>query len=238
MLPDNSRISGCEQLQGFMRASLPCVRAAAPPRWRRFPGLPANPNSGSRKAALAVLGFENPSGAAVPGISGFPSRGVNGGGQGEMMRHLCDIGDLIRRLRIHARFGELSRAPLQLLRLELRGAHAECDWIARPPDEWDAELPSGAGCRNASLQALEDAIAVRGLLFYALPGLQSAAIRVYRQSDGECRGLIITGTVGRDPGLPAAVRSPAMRAKLFGFRFDLNEGVLENLRPEECAVNS
>jgi len=238
MLPDNSRITGCEQFQGFMRTSLPSVRASAPPRWSRFPGRAANPNSGSRKAALAVLGFENPSRAAVPGISGFPGRHVNSGGQGEMMRHLCDIGDLIRRLRIHARFGELSRAPLQLLRLELRGAHAECDWIARPPDAWDAELPSGAGYRNASLQALEDAIAVRSLLFQALPGVHSAAIRVYRLSEGECRDLIITGTVGRDPGLPATVRSPAMRAKLFGFRFDLNEGVLENLHPEECAVNS
>jgi len=238
MLPDNSRITGCEQFQGFVRASLPGVRASAPPRWSRFPGRAANPNSGSRKAALAVLGFENPSRAAVPGISGFPGRHVNGGGQGEMMRHLCDIGDLIRRLRIHARFGELSRAPLQLLRLELRGAHAECDWIARPPDAWDAELPSGAGYRNASLQALEDAIAVRGLLFETLPGLRSALVRVYRQSAGESLDLIITGTVGREQGLPAAVRSPAMRAKLFGFRFDLNEGVLENLQPEEYAVNS
>jgi hypothetical protein len=34
-----------------------------------------------------------------------------------MMGYLCGIGEFVRRRRIQARFGELSRAPLQLLRL-------------------------------------------------------------------------------------------------------------------------
>lgn len=238
MLLSNSGVGIWKQCPDFTRVPPLRVRVSAPERQTHFPGILANLNMASRKAAFAVLGFENPGRAAVPGVSGFPGQHVGGWGQGEMMRHLCDFGGLIRRLRIHARYGELSRAPLQLLRLELRGANAECDWIARPPDPWDAELPSSAGYRNASLQALEDAIAVRGLLFETLPGLRSAVVRVYRPSAGEGLDLIITGTVGREQNLPAAVRSPAMRAKLFGFRFDLNEGILENLQPEEYAVNS
>jgi hypothetical protein len=169
-------------------------------------------------------------------------RSVNGrfsdGGEAKMMRYLCEIGEFVRRLRIQARFGELSRAPLQLLRLELRKGIAECDWIARPPDRWDVELQLKAAERNASLQALKDAVEVRDLLFRILPSLYSAVFRVYRQSADEKLKLIITGTVSREQRAPVHVRSLAMRAKLFGLRFWLNEGVLESLPPEEYAVNS
>lgn len=155
-----------------------------------------------------------------------------------MMRHLCEIGDFVRRMRRQARFGDLSRAPLRLLRVQLSGGAAECDWIARPADAWDADLRPAVGQRNASIQALRDAIAVRNLLFRVLPDLYSAAIRIYRQSSNERLELIVTGSVTRDERAPATVRSLAMRAKLFGFRFWLDEGVLENLQPEEYAVNS
>lgn len=162
---------------------------------------------------------------------------LSDGDETSMMRYLCEIGEFVRSLRIQARFGELSRAPLQLLRLELRKGIAECDWIARPPDQWDLELQLKAAERNASLQALKDAIEIRDLLFRVLPDLYSAVFRVYRQSADEKLTLISVGTVGREQRAPVNVRSVAMRAKLLGLRFWMNEEILESLPPEECAVN-
>jgi len=179
--------------------------------------------------------------SSTANVVGFGGPSTGSGEQeekGKMMRHLCEIGDFVRRLRVQARFGELSRAPLKLLRVQLCGEVAECDWIARPADQWDADLPTIVGERNVSVQALKDAIAVRGILFRVLPDLYSAALRVYRQSTVGYPDLIITGLVTRDQRAPATVRSVTMRAKLFGFRFWLDEGVLENLQTEEYAVNS
>lgn len=163
------------------------------------------------------------------------------GGDGGMVRHLSEIGDFVRRLRLQTRFGTLSRAPLCLLRLELRRNAAQCDWIARPPDPWDADLPPGIGHRNASQQALEDAIAVREILFRSLPDLETAAVRVYRRVFDEALGLtpelIIVGTLSKRERAPAAVRSLAMRAKLCGLRFWLDDGILETLQLEERAAD-
>jgi hypothetical protein len=110
--------------------------------------------------------------------------------------------------------------------------------MARPADKWDVDLPRIVGDRNVSLQALKDAIAVRGILFRVLPDLYSAALRVYRQSTVGYPELIIMGSVTREQRAPAAVRSVTMRAKLLGFRFWLDEGILENLQAEEYAVSS
>ena len=151
------------------------------------------------------------------------------------MKQLWEIADFVRNLHRRLRFGELSRAPLKLLRLELRGDEAECEWMARPADPWDAVLPPSVGERHASLQALEDSLAVRSLLFSAMPTLSSAVFRVYRQDDGEHAELIITGTVTREDQAAANVCSLAMRAKLCGLRFSLADGVLGSFQSGRCS---
>jgi hypothetical protein len=150
-----------------------------------------------------------------------------------MIKQLCDVRNVITRLRVQLRFGRLSRAPLRLLRLEWRGDHVECDWIARSLDEWDKALrPLSDG--NASLQALEDAIIVRDLLFYALHDISSATFRVYRQvAESGPPDLIITGTVNKPEPVRWNVRSLAMQAKLCGFQFCLDNGKLLALQVEE-----
>jgi hypothetical protein len=150
------------------------------------------------------------------------------------MKQLWEIADLARSLHRRLRFGELSRAPLKFLRLELRGDEAECEWMARPADPWDADLPPSVAERNASLQALEDSLAVRNLLFSAMPTVSSAVFRVYRQAEGERAELIITGTVTREDQAAPNVCSLAMRAKLCGLRFWLADGVLGSFQSEEC----
>ncbi len=153
------------------------------------------------------------------------------------MKQLSEIGHVLRALRLQMRFGELSRAPLRLLRFEVRGEAAECDWVARPADEWDKDLTLRVSQKNASEQALLDAIAVRELIFLALPGIDTASLRVFRQSAAGDLELIITGAVDREEQGPRLSSSLAMRAKLLGLHFWLEDGYLEALQSEECAMS-
>jgi len=152
------------------------------------------------------------------------------------MRLLWRIADFGRAMHREMRFGELSRAPLRLLRLDWRENVAECDWMARPADEWDRDTPQVSN-GNVSEQALRDAIAIRQLLFDALPGVDTASLRVFRQSPGGTRYLIIMGTVNRGEEALRNIPSTAMRAKLLGFQFWFEDGVLENLQSEESAIS-
>jgi hypothetical protein len=153
------------------------------------------------------------------------------------MRWLWKISDFGRAMQRQLRFGELSRAPLRLVRLEWHGEFAECDWMARPADEWDRDLARNVRDTNASEQALRDAIAVRALLFQALPEVQSASLRVFRKAAGGAQELIITGAASRGEKVSRKISSTAMRAKLLGFQFWLQDGNLESLQSEECAMS-
>ena len=125
-----------------------------------------------------------------------------------------------------------SRAPLQLLRLQWRDKHVDCDWIARADDEWDQSLPECAVDHNPSLQALEDAIEMRDLLFYLLKDVSTATLRVYRQLADGPRELIIAGTVVRPERVRWPVGSLAMQAKLSGLQFSLDGGRLVAFQTE------
>jgi hypothetical protein len=147
-------------------------------------------------------------------------------GTSRLAKRVCDAGLFIHNLSVKMRFGELTRAPLQMLRLQLKGSVAECDWMARSPDPWDADLHPDIGQRHASLQALKDAVDVRNLLFHTLPDIDAAYLRIYRESPILAHELIIAGHVHRAAASFRSVHSVAMRAKLLGFRFSLENDVL------------
>jgi hypothetical protein len=152
------------------------------------------------------------------------------------MERLWQIIEFMRAVIRRLRFGEISRAPLQVIRLEVQGDSVECDWVARSPDAWDDDLPAGIAERNASVQALEDAMALRELLFSTLPCVRTGVLRAFRQSSREPPQLIITGRVTRQEGASLTVSSLAMRAKLAGLQFWLVDGVLKALQAEESAI--
>ncbi len=149
------------------------------------------------------------------------------------MKTILELGEFIRRLRSQMRYGELSRSPLGLLRIEVRDGHAECDWLARMPDVWDSTLPGNRGAQLASEQALRDAIGVSELLFESVPEVKEAQFRAYRQSAREPPDLVITGKLRREAPSVLRVPSLAMRAKLHGFHFWLDDGVLVPLEEQD-----
>lgn len=146
------------------------------------------------------------------------------------MRPLWQAGDFIRAVRRELRFGELSRASLRLVALEWRGDWAQCEWMARREDLWDADFSPVVRDRRATEQALRDAMDVRRLLFAALPGVARANLRVYREADPP--ELIIAGAVTRESPAFPGIRSIAMRVKLCGLHFQLADGKLEPLLRE------
>jgi len=78
-------------------------------------------------------------------------------GENRLVKQLCNASEFLRGLRVQMRFGNLTRAPLRLLRLQMLDDVVECDWQARMTDPWDADLPkifAGAmrHCRHFATQ--------------------------------------------------------------------------------------
>lgn len=153
------------------------------------------------------------------------------------MRLLWKFADFGRAVRRRMRFGDLSRAPIKILRMEWQADCMACDWQARNADEWDADLASHVSDENASLQALQDAMALREMLFAEWPHVAQAQLRAFRQRSDGRQELIITGTVTRDGEISRRVSSTAMRAKLLGFQFWFRDGSLTALESEEFAMS-
>jgi hypothetical protein len=146
--------------------------------------------------------------------------------KGRLAQHIFKVSQFVRGIRVEMRFGELSRAPLRLIRFEILDEAAECDWIARPSDAWDEGLSRNIQRRHASLQALRDAIDMRALMFDLMPQLEAARFRVYRETPDFERAMIIMGSVHRNDQSSRDIHSLVMRAKVLGFRFDLEGDIL------------
>ena len=147
------------------------------------------------------------------------------------MKQLLELGDFVRKLYLHRRFGQLS--PLSILRIEIKGTLAECDWLGRSRCTWDADRSPMERDHNASLWMLEDALAVRKLLFCVLPEVECAILRVYRRGSDDQLELVIGGTVRRGEQAGKRIRSLAMKGKLCGLQFRMRNGGLEALQTED-----
>ena len=66
-----------------------------------------------------------------------------------------------------------------------------------------------------------------------MPELSRARVRFYRASYNQLRELIIVGNLRSHDSSHRRVHSLAMRAKLIGLRFELDNGFLRRLPREE-----
>jgi len=150
-----------------------------------------------------------------------------------LTEYLREVSLFLRRFRSRLRVGEHSRAPLRLIDLHISEGTIWCDWVARDPDPWDSVLPEGIGRRHASLQALKDSIEARSLIFGTLQEADYAQIRVYRRTGENSLETIIFGNLRRHGGGFRHIHSIAMRAKLLGFKFCMEDEILTPLRTED-----
>jgi hypothetical protein len=149
---------------------------------------------------------------------------------------LLELGDLWRKAYLQRRFGRL--LSLQILRVEVSDRSAECECLMRAECTWDRDRPPAERLRNASLQAIEDALALRNLIFFVLPKVKSATVRVYRRAPENQLEPVIIGTVHRNAKAGRRVRSIAMKAKLCGLRFQLSEEGLEVMQTNDWGGGS
>lgn len=147
----------------------------------------------------------------------------------KLAKHFFNAGQFIRGLGFQMRFGEISRAPLRLLRLQILPRTVECNWLARSADPWDTDLKPSVQQRLVLLQTLRDAINVRELLFASFPHVDTAYIRVYRESPDYVQEMIIKGCLHRNDNSSCNLHSLVMRARVLGFCFELQGNIMHGI---------
>lgn len=145
------------------------------------------------------------------------------------MRPILNTIEFFHAMRSQMRFGEFSRLPIRLHRFQVVADWAECEWFMRPADAWDAHLPEWLQQEHRTEQALQDALKIRELIFRGFPEVQSASLRMYRKTEGTAPELMMIGDVERETGGIRRVASLLMQAQLYGFRFSLTGGALEQI---------
>jgi hypothetical protein len=146
-----------------------------------------------------------------------------------LFHQLFHLNNFLRGVRLQLRYGELSRAPLRLLRFQMVDKIVECDWMARSPDPWDVDLSRHVQQRHATLQTLRDAIDIRALLFEVLPEVKTAHLHVFRESGEYTPEMIVSGCVQRNDHSSRNLHSMVMRAQILGFHFRLEDEVLRRM---------
>lgn len=147
------------------------------------------------------------------------------------MKPLFDTVDFLGRARRKMRSGAYSRESLMLLRVEWKGDCVECDWLMRPVDPWDSDIPEHLARENQTLQALRDALNLREIVFKSFPAVVNADLRMFRANEDHRLELVMRGSTSRFNEVFYRVASVAMRAKLCGFHFTLAEGGQKSLVP-------
>lgn len=145
------------------------------------------------------------------------------------MRELKYASDFLNLVRKNLCSGASFMEPLTLLRFEWKGDLVECDWLMRPPDPWDNDLPAHLSKENQTLQSLRDGLNLRDTVFESFPAVIRAYLRMFRSDANHRLELVMTGSVNRDNDTFHRVASLAMRARLCGFHFTVEQGVLENM---------
>jgi hypothetical protein len=143
------------------------------------------------------------------------------------MKSIQEAAKFVHSARRKLRSGEFSREPLKLLRLEWKPDGVECDWMMRPADQWDKDLPPRVARENETLQALRDALDLRRMIFRSFPEAMNAELRMFHRDAEDQLELMMTGSVSRTNEVLERVASVVMRARLCGFQFTLTSGVLQ-----------
>ena len=171
------------------------------------------------------------------GFSSFASdlhrNNVRSEAEGDLFMQLRHASHFLRDLRYRLRYGELSRAPLKLLRFQITTDVVECDWMARSHDRWDMDPSRKVQQRHASLQALRDTLDIRALLFESFPRSEVVSVRALRETADYKRELIVSGCLYNNDNTARGVNSVVVRAKNLGLRFRLEDDVLQAIEPGE-----